>query len=264
MKKIIFILATIIIFTACSKVVFTGRRQVKLLSSNEITAMAATNYSQFMTDNKKSTNTSYTRMLTTVGNKMKIAVEAYLKKHGKADMIDNLKWEFNVVENNQVNAWAMPGGKIVFYSGIMPVCKDERGVAVVMGHEIAHVIAQHGNERMSQQMIAQYGGASLSALMQSQPEATQNIYNTAFALGSQYGAILPFSRLHEKEADKIGQNIMAMAGYDPAYAVDFWNKMNEMSSGNAPMEFMSTHPSYTTRIEVLTENIEPARKFMKK
>lgn len=263
MKKVIFILVSIIIFTACSKVVFTGRRQVKLLPNSELTTMAATNYSQFMSENKKSTNASYIKMLNTVGNKMKVAVEAYLKKNGKADMVDNLKWEFNVVENNEVNAWAMPGGKIVFYSGIMPICKDEKGVAVVMGHEIAHVIAQHGNERMSQQMIAQFGGASLSALMQTQPEATQAIYNTAFAVGAQYGAILPFSRLHEKEADKIGQNIMAMAGYDPAYAVDFWKTMNEMSNGQAPMEFMSTHLSYTTRIEVLTNNIEPARKFMK-
>ena len=226
--------------------------------------MAALSYGQFLDSCELSRNTAYIELLNTVGGKMQIAVEEYMRKEGLESQISDLDWEFNVVESDEINAWAMPGGKIVFYSGIMPVCKDETGVAVVMGHEIAHVLAQHGNERMSQQMMAQYGSAVLGEYASTQSEKTQYIFNTGFAIGAQYGALLPYSRLHEREADRIGQNIMALAGYDPAYAVTFWNDMESMSSGQAPAEFMSTHPSYDTRIQVLTDNIEPARKYSKK
>ena len=263
MKKIVLIVAVALMAVACSSVMFTGRKQVKLISSSEMSAMAFDSYSEFLSANALSTNAEYQSMLSTVGEKMQVAVEAYMIKEGHEAQIASLDWEFNVVESDEINAWAMPGGKIVFYSGIMPVCKDEQGIAVVMGHEIAHVLAQHGNERMSQQMVAQYGSAALGEFMNAQPEKTQYLYNTAFAVGAQYGALLPFSRLHEREADKIGQIIMAMAGYDPAHAVTFWKDMNAMSSGASTPEFMSTHPSYDTRIQVLTDNIAPARKYLK-
>lgn len=262
MKKIIAIALLAIMAAACSSVMFTGRKQVKLISSSEMTSMAVNSYSDFLEANELSTNEEYQTLLSTVGGKMQVAVEAYMRKEGHENQIANLNWEFNVVASDEINAWAMPGGKIVFYSGIMPVCKDEQGVAVVMGHEIAHVLAQHGNERMSQQMVAQLGSQAVSEYLVTQPEKTQSIYNTAFAVGAQYGALLPFSRLHEREADRIGQIIMALAGYDPAHAVAFWKTMNSMSEGQAPPEFMSTHPSYDTRIQVLTDNIEPARKYM--
>ncbi len=262
MKKTLALTSIAILVAACSSVMFTGRRQVKLVSSSEMATMATASYTQFLDENKLSENQTYQQQLKHVGGKMQVAVEKYMRQNGAEAQIANLNWEFNVVESDEINAWAMPGGKIVFYSGIMPVCEDENGIAVVMGHEIAHVLAQHGNERMSQQMVAQLGGTALSLYMVDKPEKTQSIYNTAFAIGAQYGALLPFSRLHEREADRIGQIVMAMAGYDPAHAVTFWQKMHTMSSGQAPPEFMSTHPSYDTRIEVLSKNIEAARKYM--
>lgn len=264
MKKMSFVAVVLMLATACSSVMFTGRKQVKLIPGSEMSAMAVQSYSQFISENALSENKEYQALLNTVGAKMQKAVETYMTNEGHAKQIESLKWEFNVVESPEVNAWAMPGGKIVFYSGIMPICKNEQGVAVVMGHEIAHVLAQHGNERMSQQMMAQLGSIALSEYASKQPEQTQYIYNTAFAVGAQYGALLPFSRLHEREADRIGQIVMALAGYDPAHAVTFWEDMHQMSGGQAPPEFMSTHPSYDTRIEVLTENIPDARKYMAK
>lgn len=264
MRKFLVYSVLVMMTLSCSQVMFTGRKQVKLIPSSEISAMALQSYDQFLGANPLSTNEVYQALLDTVGLKMQKAVEAYMLKEGLEREMANLAWDFNVVESDEINAWAMPGGKIVFYSGIMPVCENESGVAVVMGHEIAHVLAQHGNERMSQQMAAQLGSVAFSEFVKTKPEQSQYIYNTAFAVGAQYGALLPFSRLHEREADRIGQIIMALAGYDPAYAVDFWEAMNKMSEGQAPPEFMSTHPSYDTRIQVLTDNIAPARKYMKK
>lgn len=263
-KKIITMALVALMAVACSSVMFTGRKQVKLIPNSEMAAMAVQSYEAFLDSNDISGNIEDQELLNTVGLKMQKAVEEYMREQGQESQLANYAWEFNVIQSDEVNAWAMPGGKIVFYSGIMPVCKNEEGVAVVMGHEIAHVLAQHGNERMSQQMMAQLGSLALSEYLNTEPEKTQYMYNTAFAIGAQYGALLPFSRLHEREADRIGQIIMALAGYDPAHAVIFWEDMNSMSAGQVPPEFMSTHPSYDTRIQVLTDNIEPARKYLKK
>lgn len=264
MKKIILYSLLLVLAASCTTVMFSGRRQVKLIPGSEMKSMAVQSYSQFLNENKLTSNTEYSAMLTKVGNKMRLAVEEYMRQNGREKEITNFDWEFNVVQSEQVNAWAMPGGKIVFYEGIMPVCETEEGVAVVMGHEIAHVLAKHGNERMSQQMIAQFGGLAVQVAAKDEPEKMRNIYNTAYAVGAQYVGLLPFSRLHEREADRIGQYVMALAGYDPAYAVTFWNKMNALGGGQAPPEFLSTHPSYDTRIQVLTENIPAAMKYMKK
>lgn len=263
MKQMLVVMVAVLM-AACSSVMFTGRKQVKLIPGSEMAAMAVQSYSDFLAENKLSTNKEQVDMLKTVGAKMEKAVQTYMKANGHSKQLNQLKFEFNLVESEEINAWAMPGGKIVFYSGIMPVCENEEGVAVVMGHEIAHVLAQHGNERMSQQLVGQLGGMAFSEAIKTKPEETQALYNAAFALGTQYGALLPFSRLHECEADRIGQIIMALAGYDPAYAITFWKKMNALGAGALVPEFMSTHPSYDTRIQVLTENVAEAKTYMKK
>ena len=192
MKKISILIILALLMGACSSVMFTGRKQVKLISDAEVTTMALQNYSQFISENELSSDVDDQALLNTVGAKIKKAVEQYLRQEGFEAEIADLQWEFHVVKSEEVNAWAMPGGKIVFYSGIMPICKDESGVAVVMGHEIGHVLAKHGNERMSQQMIAQLGSVALSEYLVSKPERTQYLYNTAFAVGTQYGALLPY------------------------------------------------------------------------
>lgn len=264
MHKCLFSLAIsgIVLISACNKVPFTNRKQVKLLGSSEMNTMSFDQYNQFLQQNPISTNQEQTRLIKTVGQKLSTAVTSYFKKHGMSKHIEGFKWEFNLVENNQVNAWCMPGGKVVFYTGIMPYCKDEEGVAVVMGHEIAHAVAKHGNERMSQGMIAQLGGVALQVAVSQKPEATQNLFMQAYGIGAQVGGVLPFSRLHEKEADKMGMIIMAIAGYDPARAPEFWKGMNK-GGGNQPPEFLSTHPSHETRIKELKAFVPEALTYRK-
>ena len=173
----------------------------------------------------------------------------------------DFKWEFNLVEDNTVNAWCMPGGKVVFYTGILPITKDEKGIAVVMGHEIAHAIARHGNERMSQGLALQGGGIALSLALSDKPELTQNLFQQAYGLGGQLG-MLKYSRSHDSEADKMGLVFMAMAGYDPREAVEFWKRM-AAQGGQKPPEFLSTHPSDDTRIKDLEDFMPEALKYYK-
>jgi predicted Zn-dependent protease len=162
-----------------------------------------------------------------------------------------------------VNAWCMPGGKVVVYTGILPVTKNENGLAVVMGHEIAHAIAEHGNERMSQELLRQAGGVALTVALKDNPEETRNLWLAAYGLGSEVGVMLPFSRLHESEADHLGLIFMAMAGYDPREAPDFWTRMAE-AGGQKPPEFLSTHPSDETRISSLNNWMPEALKYYNK
>jgi len=168
------------------------------------------------------------------------------------------------VEDKEVNAWCMPGGKVVVYSGILPVTQGEAGLAVVMAHEIAHAVAEHGNERMSQGLLAQFGGMALSEALSARPEATQNLWMTAYGVGAQYGAMLPYSRLQENEADHLGLIFMAMAGYDPNEAVTLWQRMATQKGGTAPPEFLSTHPSDAARIENIRRLIPEAMRYYKK
>ena len=165
-----------------------------------------------------------------------------------ADRKKDYDWEFNLVESKDVNAWCMPGGKVVFYTGILPYTRNEDGVAVVMGHEIAHAVAAHGNERMSHMLAVQFGGLALSVALAQRPGETQGLWMAAFGLGAQVGLLLPFSRLHEYEADRLGLTFMAMAGYDPREGVKFWERMAQKQGGKKPPEFMSTHPSDEKRI----------------
>lgn len=254
------VLALAIGIQSCSTVPLIGRKQVSLFPESEMVAMSLTNYSQFLNENKISTNREQSDMVKRVGARMSVAVEKYLKDNGFQDRIADFKWEFNLVQNDTPNAWCMPGGKVVFYTGIMPLAKNDAGVAVVMGHEIGHAVARHGNERMSQQMLVQFGGIALSEAIKTKPEQTQAIFQTAYGLGAQLGVMLPYSRQHEYEGDKLGLIFMAIAGYDPKEAIGFWERMAANSSGKTP-EFLSTHPVEQNRIEAIKQFLPEAMKY---
>ncbi|MCT4625053.1 MAG: M48 family metallopeptidase [Schleiferiaceae bacterium] len=242
-------LVSVLIAVACKTVPLTGRKGLKIYPSSEINAMSFAQYKEVISTSQMSRNAQDVAMVKRVGNNIKNAVEKYLNENGHADLIQGYSWEFNLIEGKDANAWCMPGGKVAFYTGILPICKDETGVAVVMGHEIAHAIAEHGNERMSQGMIQQMGGMALSEALDKEPEQTKVLAATAFGLGAQYGVMLPFSRKHESEADKMGLMFMAMAGYNPQEAAEFWKRMKSMSGGAQPPEFYSTHAAHDTRIK---------------
>jgi predicted Zn-dependent protease len=250
----------VVLIHACTTVPLIGRKQLSLLPESNMVEMSLTSYSQFLKDNKLSTNKVQIDMVKRVGAKMSAAVEKYLNENGFADRVADFKWEFNLVENNEANAWCMPGGKVVVYTGILPLTQNDAGIAVVMGHEIAHAVARHGNERMSQQILQQYGGIALSEIIKTKPEQTQAIFQSAYGLGSQYLVVLPFSRQQEYEGDKLGLIFMAIAGYDPHEAESFWNRMAANSTGKTP-EFLSTHPVEKNRIEAIHNFLPEAMKF---
>jgi predicted Zn-dependent protease len=264
MKKQGVFLIVLLFLLGCATVPLTGRKQVSLIPNSEILPLSFTSYQDVLKESKLSTNQQQVQMVKKVGANIQIAVQEYLKKYNLLDHIEGYQWEFNLIQDDQmVNAWCMPGGKVAFYTGIMPICKDEKGVAVVMGHEVAHAIANHGSERMSHGLMQQMGGVALNVAINDKPEETKALYNMAYALGSNYGAMLPFSRLHESEADKMGLIFMAMAGYDPREAPAFWQRM-AASSGGQPPEFLSTHPSHEHRIDDLNKNMPEALKYYKK
>ncbi|MEQ9426677.1 MAG: M48 family metallopeptidase [Cyclobacteriaceae bacterium] len=257
------ILATALIVYSCATVPVTGRRQLSLIKNSEIIPASFDQYSQVKEQSKLSTNEEQVALVKNVGSKIKTAVEQYLTDNGWSDQLEGYEWEFNLIEEETVNAWAMPGGKVAFYTGIMPICKDELGVAVVMGHEVAHAIANHGRERMSQGMAAQLGLSSMSIAMGQNPTVTQDLLMQSIGAGTQLG-MLKFSRTHESEADHLGIIFMAIAGYDPREAPKFWERMAEMSGGGAPPEFMSTHPSHDTRISDLNKWMPEALEYYNK
>jgi predicted Zn-dependent protease len=246
---------------ACSSVALTGRKQFNLVPDSEMLSTSSQQYEQFMKENKLSTDAVQTERIRRVGARIKSAVEDYEKKNGREKDIAGYAWEFNLVESKEVNAWCMPGGKVVFYTGIMPVCQDDNGVAVVMGHEVAHAVAKHGAERMSESLVLEMGGAALSTALQSKPQQTQQLWMAAFGAGTQYGVMMPFGRSQESEADHLGLIFMSMAGYDPHHAVEFWQRMAQAGGGQAPAEFMSTHPSDQHRIAKIQEEMPEALKY---
>ncbi len=261
MKRIL-LLAAVVFIGSCKTVPLTGRKQLNLLPEGEVQSMALTQYQTVISQTQLSDNATWTKYVKNSGLRIKDAAEQYLRDNNKSDLVEDYTWEFNLLQDdNTVNAWCMPGGKVAFYTGIMPICADEVGTAVVMGHEIAHAIARHGNERMSQSMATQYSGMALSVLISNQPEQAQSLYMTAYGLGAQYGVMLPFSRTHESEADRIGLIFMAMAGYDPREAPKFWQRMAANSGGGAPPEFLSTHPSNDTRIKNLNKWMPEALEY---
>ena len=252
------------LLSACATVPVTGRSQLNLIPSSEMLSMSNSQYAQFLDKNPPSKDAEGVARVRRVGERIQRAVETYAEEKGFQNRLAGYEWEFNLVDSKEVNAWCMPGGKVVVYSGLLPVAKDDTGLAVVMGHEIAHAVAEHGNERMSQQMMAQLGGTALSAALASKPAQTQQLWMTAFGVGAQYGALMPFGRQQESEADRLGLIFMAMAGYEPEAAVSFWERMAAAKQGQAPPEFLSTHPSDETRIRKLKELLPEAKTYYRK
>ncbi len=265
MKKLVavlFVLGTIAFVVSCAKVPISGRRQLNLLPESQMMTMSFTAYQEFLdTNNVLPATNSDVIMVRRIGNNIKNSVEKYLADNGESKRVEGFAWDFNVVQDNTVNAWCMPGGKVVVYTGILPVTQDETSLAVVMGHEVAHAVARHGNERMSQGLALQLGGAALSVALSEKPALTQNIFLQSYGIGSQLG-VLAYGRNHETEADKLGLIFMAMAGYNPEAAIGFWQRMSA-SGGQAPPEILSTHPSDETRITTLKEFMPEALKYYK-
>jgi len=263
LKKLLIFSITGLVIYACASVAVTGRKQLSLVSNAEIIPMSSQEYAAVIKKGPISTNQEQTQMVKKVGVKIQKAVEEYMASKGLSSELSGFAWEFNLIDDPKtVNAWCMPGGKVAFYTGIMPVCKDETGVAIVMGHEVAHAIANHGRERMSQQMVAQYGLATIGELLGQNPTAGQQLLMQAVGAGTNLG-ILKYSRDQESEADHIGLIFMTMAGYDPNQAPVFWERMAAMSGGSEPMEFLSTHPSHATRIQDLKGWIPEALTYRK-
>lgn len=261
-KKILMLFLLGLFLYSCATVPVTGRRQLSLVPNSEILPLSYDQYNQVLQENKLSDNQQWTAMVKNVGGRIKVAVEQYMAQKGLSSQLDGYSWEFNLIEEETVNAWCMPGGKVAFYTGIMPICKDETGVAVVMGHEVAHAIANHGRERMSEGLVANLGLSSLSAAMGQNPTMTQQLLLQSVGIGTQLG-MLSFSRTHESEADEIGLIFMAMAGYDPREAPNFWERMAAQGSGQRPPEFLSTHPHPESRIADLKKNMPEALKYYK-
>lgn len=257
-------LLVLAVVASCTTNTVTGRKQLSIIPASQLQSMSYTQYTSFLQENKVVTgNTEQSAMIKRVGTRIQKAVETYMAQQGASSKLEGFKWEFNLVDDPTVNAWCMPGGKVVFYTGILPVCKDEAGVAVVMGHEVAHAVANHGGERMSQGLVVQGVGTGLQIAMQEKPALTQQIFMQAFGASSQVG-MLKFSRVHESEADEMGIIFAAMAGYDPRNAPAFWERMKAMSGGQSPPEFMSTHPSHDTRIQQLNALLPKAIKIYDK
>ena len=265
MIRYFLLIVLIISICGCSRNAVTGRNQLKLLSDGEVQTMAATEYKQFLTANKvvSSAVSRDAEMVRRVGGRLTAAITAYYTSQGKANVLDGYQWEYNLVDSKEANAWCMPGGKIVVYTGLLPITQNEAALAVVMGHEITHALAQHGNERMSMGLVQQLGGVALSVAVANKPAETQSMFMNAYGAGSQVGAVLPFSRKDEYEADKFGLNFAAMAGYNPQEAIPLWERMEKASAGNKPPEFMSTHPSEGNRIVRLKEQMPEALTFYK-
>ncbi len=262
-KAIILALISAVIY-ACATVPLTGRKQLSLVSNSEIIPMATSQYQEVVKTGPLSTNAQQTALIKNVGVKIQKAVEKYMTEQNLSSELDGFAWEFNLIDDPKtVNAWCMPGGKVAFYTGIMPICKDEAGIAVVMGHEVAHAIANHGRERMSQGLVQEMGLSTINAAMGQNPTLTNQIFMQAVGLGSQVG-MLKFSRQHESEADKIGLIFMAIAGYDPQEAPRFWERMAANSGGAGQPEWLSTHPSDETRINDLNKAMPEAMKYYKK
>lgn len=250
MKKSVFALSALLLATvfACSTNPFTGKKDLNFVSNDQIFPTAFQQYDQFLKENKVIKGTADAQRVVTVGQKIKAAAEKYLNANGYQGYLNGYEWEYNLVQDPAVNAWCMPGGKIVVYTGILPITKDDAGLATVMGHEVAHALVNHGAQRMSASQLQEIGAAGVQAATAGKSAAAQNIYMQAYGITSEYGGMLPFSRKHENEADEIGLTLMAIAGYNPDKAVEFWQRMEANAGGAAPPEFMSTHPSGSTRI----------------
>lgn len=262
LKHTLILLGLTAVVVACATNPFTGKRTMAFVPNSQLFPTAFAQYDQFLNDNKVLTGTKDAEMIKRVGQKIAVAAERYLNANGNEGYLKDYQWEYNLVNDETVNAWCMPGGKIVFYTGILPIAKNEAGVAAIMGHEVAHALANHGQQRMSAGILQQVGAVAGNVAIKD--ERTRAVFNQAYGIGSQVGGMLPFSRSHETESDLIGIHLMAIAGYNPNEAADLWRRMKANSGGQAPPEFMSTHPSNDTRIANLTKWAPQAREEAKK
>lgn len=262
-KKIALMLIIALAINSCSKVPITGRKQLHLLPESEMMTTAFAQYNSFLVTNPPVAATdANAEMVKRIGNRMSLAVIKYLNDNKMSSRIAGYKWEFNLVNNKEVNAWCMPGGKVVVYTGLLAVTKDETSLAFVMGHEIGHAVAQHGNERMSQQMAVQMGGIAMDVALAQKPKETRDLFNLAYGIGTTVGATLPFSRLHESEADKLGMVFMAIAGYNPGSAPQLWKRMAAAGGAKQPA-FLSTHPTDDKRQKDMIAYMPEAMKYYK-
>ncbi|SHJ80478.1 M48 family metallopeptidase [Flavobacterium haoranii] len=255
----IFIGLVFVLIVSCAKNPFTGKSTMAFVPNSQIFPSSFQQYNQFLSENKVIKGTADAKRITTIGMKIKTAAERYLSANGNVGYLDGYEWEYNLVESKELNAWCMPGGKIVFYTGILPICKDDAGIAAVMGHEVAHALANHGQQRMSAGLLQQLGAVGTQIAIGNKSPETQAMIMQAYGVGSNIGGMLPFSRSHESEADMIGLTLMAIAGYNPENAVALWERMSALG-GQAPPEILSTHPSNATRIKELTALVPGAKK----
>ncbi len=265
MKKIFLLIGVSALLMACPRNAVTGRKQLNLLPESQLQQMAVTEYQSFLSQNKVLANSSNkdAEMVRRVGTRIAAAITDYYTKKGKGDVLKGYKWEFNLVDNKEINAWCMPGGKVVVYTGLLPVAQNEAALAIVLGHEITHAVASHGNERMSQALLAQGIGIA-GDILTSKNTQVNSIFNNVYGPGAQVGALLPNGRKQEYEADHFGLIFAAMAGYNPNEAIPFWQRMAQASaSSQKPPEFLSTHPSDENRIARLKGYMSEALTYYK-
>ncbi|WP_298781636.1 M48 family metallopeptidase [uncultured Polaribacter sp.] len=260
MKKTIILLLTVFLFVECSTVPITGRKRVNFVSDAQVLPASFAQYKGFLAENKLSTNREMSNQIKNVGKNISAAVDRFMRANNMVSEANSYQWEFNLVDDNTVNAWCMPGGKVVFYTGIMPICANENGVAAVMGHEVAHAFAKHGQERMSISQGTQIGGLLLALGTSNSDPQKQQLWNTFYGVGTGLGS-LKFSRVHEQEADRLGLVFMLMAGYEGTEAAEVWVRMSQKSNGKSQPEILSTHPSNESRIQDLRNYLPTAKKY---
>lgn len=261
-NKYLFVIALVLLVVSCATNPFTGKKTMALVPNDQLFPTAFAQYDQFLSEHTVVKGTADAEMITRVGKRIAIAAEKWLNANGHQGYLEDYRWDYNLVEDKTVNAWCMPGGKIVFYTGILPIADSETGVAAIMGHEVAHALANHGQQRMSAGLLQQ--GVAVAGNIAIKDEKSRNDFNQYYGIGSTVGVILPFSRAHENEADKIGLYLMAIAGYNPDEGAELWKRMKANSGGQTPPEFLSTHPSHDRRIANLTELATKAKDEAKK
>jgi len=263
-KKMLSVFIAAAVIVSCSKNPITGRNQAKWFPESQLQSMASTQYQQFLSTNRVMPSTNRdVDMVRRVGSRIKRSVEDFYASKGRSKDLEGYNWEYNLVEDKTANAWCMPGGKIIVYTGLLPITQNEAALAFVMGHEVSHAVFQHGNERLSQQLGAEAIGVGLQVAMSNKPAETRNVFYAAYGAGATLGVLLPFSRKHELEADHYGLIFTAMAGYNPQESIGLWQRMEAASSGSNTPEFLSTHPSEGRRIEQLQRFMPEALQYYK-
>jgi predicted Zn-dependent protease len=262
MKK--YFLIIVILAFGCTRNPITKRTSLHLISDKKLQSSSDKSYKKYIAKSKISTDSINAEMVKKVGKRLSSVVETYLRSRHRGEEANQFKWEFNLVQDSLVNAWCMPGGKVVVYSGILPVTQDENGMAVVLGHEISHAVAKHSNRTLSQKKLLQVGGLALQIVTLGKSSLIQGLTSTAYNAGTSVGLLLPFNRKDEYEADRMGMIFMAMAGYDPHNAISFWQRMDAKTKDSQRKQYLSTHPGHANRISKLKEELPEAMKYYKK